>query len=62
MFLIDADQNEVVAKVTMNEKYKQEVNSTAACSKMVRELYHLNEVVFEDLIHSVDCKSRKMWL
>ena len=53
-------KNEGVNKVPIKEEYDQAVGGTPAHCKKEKALYHLNEVVFKDLILLVGHK-RKTW-
>ena len=57
MLLIGAYQKEGVDKVPTKESCDWAVGSMTANSKKFWELYHFNEVSFEDLILLVDHKS-----
>ena len=51
-------QKESAEKVPTWAEYDQTIGSSLVSSVKVRELYHLNKVVFKDLILSIDHKNK----
>ena len=56
--LIGSVQKEGVSRILTNKDYDWAAADTSAHYKNMKELYHINEVALEDLILSVDHKSK----